>query len=168
MACLPNDRTYDSALAAQIVVSVNTEHKDIHRLLFEKIVLKGFCGSMHDPVFSGSSDQKSDAACSMTDRHKDIYFNKSELTVMRRPILFAAILLMLLISFANAFSFDMPEMQKNVDAYNSKIDNAPAILKGMLGNEKINLDITRDDGSVFRVGLDMVNARRIKRLLMVA
>ncbi len=38
-----HNRTHDSALAAQIVVAVNTEHQDIHGLLFEKIVLKGFC-----------------------------------------------------------------------------------------------------------------------------
>lgn len=65
---------------------------------------------------------------------------------------------MLLTSFANAFSLDMAETQKNIDAYNKNIDKAPAVLKGILGNEKINLDITRDNGSVFRVGLDMVSA----------
>ncbi len=78
---------------------------------------------------------------------------------MRRSILFAAIFLMLLVSFANAFSIDMAETQKNVDAYNKNIDKAPALLKGIVGDEKINLDITRDDGSVFLVGLDMVNAK---------
>jgi hypothetical protein len=66
---------------------------------------------------------------------------------------------MLLISFANAFSVDMAETQKNIDAYNKNIDKAPAILKSIMGNEKINLDITRDDGSVFRVGLDVVGGR---------
>jgi hypothetical protein len=78
---------------------------------------------------------------------------------MRRSILSAAIFLMLLVSLANAFSIDMAETQKNVDAYNKNIDKAPDLLKGIVGNEKINLDITRDDGSVFLVGLDMVNAK---------
>lgn len=78
---------------------------------------------------------------------------------MKRSILSAAIFLMLLISFANAFSVDMAETQKNIDAYNKNIDKAPAILKGIMGNERINLDITRDDGSVFRVGLDVVGGR---------
>lgn len=64
-----------------------------------------------------------------------------------------------MISFANAFSIDMAETQKNVDAYNKNIDKAPALLKGIVGDEKINLDITRDDGSVFLVGLDMVAAK---------
>lgn len=77
---------------------------------------------------------------------------------MRRSILCATILLMLLISSANAFSLDMAETQKNIDAYNKNINKAPDVLKGILGNEKINLDITRDNGSVFRVGLDVVAA----------
>ena len=66
---------------------------------------------------------------------------------------------MLLISFADAFSLDMPGIQNNVATYNSKVENAPYVLKSMLGSEKINLIITRDDGSVFRVGMDMVSAR---------
>ena len=78
---------------------------------------------------------------------------------MRRQILSAMIFLIILISFANAFSIDMAETQKNIDAYNKNIDKAPAILKDIMGNEKINLDITRNDGSVFRVGLDMVAGR---------
>jgi hypothetical protein len=78
---------------------------------------------------------------------------------MRRRILSAAIFLMLLISFANAFSIDMAETQRNVDIYNKNIDKAPAILKGVMGNEKINLDVAKDDGSVFLVGLDMQEGR---------
>ena len=76
-----------------------------------------------------------------------------------RRILSAAIFLMLIVSFANAFSIDMAETQKNVDAYNKNIDKAPAILKGIMGNEKINLDVAKNDGSVFLVGLDMQEGR---------
>ncbi|MBN1236458.1 MAG: hypothetical protein JW999_10510 [Methanotrichaceae archaeon] len=78
---------------------------------------------------------------------------------IRPSLLSAAILLMLLISFADAFSLDMPGIQNDVTNYNSKIDNAPSILKNLLGSEKINLIITRDNGSVFRVGMDVVSAR---------
>ena len=79
--------------------------------------------------------------------------------VRRHTILSLAVLLMLLISFADASSLDMPGIQKDVATYNSKVDNAPSILKNMLGSEKINLIVTRDNGSVFRVGMDMVSAR---------
>ena len=79
--------------------------------------------------------------------------------VSRQTILSLTVLLMLLISFADAFSLDMPGIQNDVATYNSKVDNAPSILKGMLGSEKINLIITRDNGSVFRVGMDVVSAK---------
>ena len=78
---------------------------------------------------------------------------------MRRRILSAAIFLIISISFANAFSIDMAETQKNVDTYNKNIDKAPGILKGIMGNEKINLDIAKNDGSVFLAGLDMQEGR---------
>jgi hypothetical protein len=78
---------------------------------------------------------------------------------MKKLILLAAIISIFLISFANAISLDLPEMQKNVDAYNNNIDKAPAILKSIFGDEKINMNITRDDGSLFRAGMEVVNAR---------
>jgi hypothetical protein len=87
-----------------------------------------------------------------------------QMPVRRHTILSLAVLLMLLISFADAFSLDMPGIQKDVANYNSKVDNAPFILKNMLGSEKIDLIVTRDNGSVFRVGMDMVSAR-IERIV---
>lgn len=82
-----------------------------------------------------------------------------QMSFLRHTILSLAVLLMLLISFADASSLDMPGIQKDVANYNSKVENAPFILKNMLGSEKIDLIVTRDNGSVFRVGMDMVGAR---------
>ena len=82
-----------------------------------------------------------------------------QMPVRRHTILSLAVLLMLSISFTDAFSFDMPTTQKYVNAYNTQIDNIPAVVKSMLGSEKINMIITREDGSVFSVGMDMVSAR---------
>lgn len=79
--------------------------------------------------------------------------------IPRRTMLALAVLLMLLISFADAFSLDMPTTQKYANAYNNRIDNVPIVLKSMLGSEKVNMVVTRDNGSVFRVGMDMVSAR---------
>jgi hypothetical protein len=78
---------------------------------------------------------------------------------IRHSILSAAILLMLSVSIADAYSLDMQGIREDVNAYNSKIDSAPAILKNLLGSEKIDLIVTRDNGSVFRVGMDVVRAR---------
>ena len=79
--------------------------------------------------------------------------------VPRHTILSLAVLLMVLISFADAFSFDMTTTQKYVNTYNNQIDNVPTVIRSMLGSEKINMIITRENGSVFHVGMDMVSAR---------
>jgi len=78
---------------------------------------------------------------------------------MRYGIISVAILLLLSASFASAISYDLPGMQVYADAYNSKIDKAPEALKGLLGNEGINLEVIRNDGSVLRVGFEVEKAR---------
>jgi hypothetical protein len=82
-----------------------------------------------------------------------------QMTVRRRTILSLVVLMTISIAFVDAFSFDMPTTQKYVNNYNNQIDNVPTIIKSMLGSEKVNMIITREDGSVFRVGMDMVSAR---------
>lgn len=79
--------------------------------------------------------------------------------VRRHTLLSLAILMTLLISFADAFSLDMSSTQKYVNTYNNQINNVPPVLKNMIGSEKINMIVTRDNGSEFRVGMDMVSAR---------
>jgi hypothetical protein len=79
--------------------------------------------------------------------------------IRRQTILSLVVLMTLLISFADAFSFDMPTTQKYVDTYNNQIEKVPTVIKSMLGSEKINMIITRENGSVFLVGMDMVSAR---------
>ncbi len=82
--------------------------------------------------------------------------------IRRQTILSLIVLMMFSISFVNAFSFDMPTTQKYVNTYNTQIDNVPTVIKSMLGSEKINMMVTRDDGSVFLVGMDMVSARIVR------
>jgi hypothetical protein len=77
---------------------------------------------------------------------------------MKKAIPVVALLIMLSLSFASAVSLDAASIQSYVDSYNGKIDNAPDVLKGMLGNEQVNVDITRNDGSLFQVGFDVKNA----------
>ncbi len=79
---------------------------------------------------------------------------------VRRHMIFTLVVMMtLFISFANAFSFDMPTTQKYVNIYNTQIDNVPTVIKSMLGSERIDMVVTRVDGSVFRVGMDVVSAK---------
>ena len=78
---------------------------------------------------------------------------------MRRSILCIAISLVLLISIVSAFNIDMAETQKHIDSYNRNIDRAPEVLKTIMGDERINLEVPRNNASVFRLGLDMKSAR---------
>ena len=77
----------------------------------------------------------------------------------RQTILTLAVLAMLCISLADAFSIDMPTTQKYVNTYNKQIDNVPPVLKSIVGSEKVNVIVTRGDGSDFRVGMDIVSAK---------
>ncbi len=82
-----------------------------------------------------------------------------QMPVRRQTILSLVVLIMLNISFVDAFSFDMSTTQEYVDTYNNQIDNVPAVLKSMVGSEKVNMIITRENGSEFRVGMDIVSAK---------
>jgi len=76
----------------------------------------------------------------------------------------AALIFLLLISLAGAYSLDMAGLQKYAATYNSNIDKAPGLLKSVLGSERVNLIITKDDGSVFRAGMNVQNGE-IARLI---
>jgi hypothetical protein len=66
---------------------------------------------------------------------------------------------MLLISATDAFTLDMAGVEKNAAIYNSNMESAPVVLTSMLGSEKINLIVTRNNGTVFRAGMDLVSAK---------
>lgn len=77
---------------------------------------------------------------------------------MKRSILAIAIFLILASSIANAL-FTTADVQGYADKYNNRIDQAPSVLKGILGNERVNLEIIGINGSVLRTGLVVENAR---------
>src|SRR5512137_2740334 len=79
--------------------------------------------------------------------------------VRRQTILSVIVLMVLSISFVDAFSLDMPTTQKYTDIYNNQINNVPTVLRSMVGSEKVNIIVTREDGSEFRVGMDIVSAK---------
>ena len=76
-----------------------------------------------------------------------------------KNVILVVVLIMLSSSVASGISLDAASIQSYVDSYNGKIENAPDVLKGMLGNEQVNVDITRNDGSLFQIGFDVKNAR---------
>ncbi len=79
---------------------------------------------------------------------------------MRYLILIFMILLMVsLCPHASAATIDNSTVQYYVNIYNSRIDNAPDILKALVGNQRIDLDVIRNDGSIYKTGFEMQNAR---------
>jgi pectin methylesterase-like acyl-CoA thioesterase len=57
---------------------------------------------------------------------------------------------------ASALTFD--SIQHGVDLYNSGVENAPGVVKTLLGDEKIQVEITRADGTALMAGLETKNA----------
>jgi hypothetical protein len=83
---------------------------------------------------------------------------------MRYTVIGLLMLFVVSLSIASA-SFTQSQIQNYVDIYNQRIDGAPDLLKGVIGNEKIDLNITSNDGSIFSVGFETQNAR-VSRTVM--
>ena len=80
-------------------------------------------------------------------------------------LVLASIMALVLLLFpAHAFTLDMQCVEDNAANYNRNIENAPYLLTSFLGSEKINLDLVKDDGSLLKAGLDMVDGR-IERVI---
>jgi hypothetical protein len=76
---------------------------------------------------------------------------------MRSITLLLIIFFMTSASIASAL-FSDSQVQNYVDAYNQRIDKAPDILKGLVKDEKINIDIIKSDGSLESVGFYTQNS----------
>ncbi len=79
-------------------------------------------------------------------------------------LLLASVAFVLLLSPAYGFTLDMRCVEDNAANYNRNIENAPYLLTSFLGSEKINLNLVKDDGSLLKAGLDMVDGR-IERVI---
>ena len=75
--------------------------------------------------------------------------------MMKTPILF--LLIVLLIVIPACALFESTPLDEYIDRYNYSMDKAPGILKTLLGNERVELDIVLDNGSQFKVGLVVNN-----------
>lgn len=73
-------------------------------------------------------------------------------------LIFAILLSVSLCPQVLAATIDNSTVQYYVNIYNSRADNAPDLLKNAVGNERIDVNITRNDGSLYRTGFVMQNA----------
>ena len=70
-------------------------------------------------------------------------------------------MLKLAFSIADAL-FDQEKIKEFVDSYNSRTDKVPLVLKSLLGNERVNIKINLNNGSVLRIGYETKNARIVR------
>ncbi|KUK44439.1 MAG: hypothetical protein WCY97_05390 [Methanothrix sp.] len=72
------------------------------------------------------------------------------------PFKLVLILTLALVAPASAFTFD--NIQQGVDLYNSGVESAPGVVKALLGDERIQIEITGANGTVLMAGLETKNA----------
>jgi len=72
------------------------------------------------------------------------------------PFTLVLILTLALVAPASAFTFD--NIQQGVDLYNSGVESAPGVVKALLGDERIQIEITGANGTVLMAGLETKNA----------
>jgi len=57
-------------------------------------------------------------------------------------------------SSAPGFAIAFEDIQHGVDVYNQGAENAPDILKALLGDERVQIEVSKSDGTVLLAGLD--------------
>jgi len=75
-----------------------------------------------------------------------------------RSALFALLALSMLLVPASD-SFDIANMQKYIDRYNTNVDNAPVLLRSLLGDERVDVDLLLVNGTLFEVGFETEGGR---------
>ncbi len=78
---------------------------------------------------------------------------------MRYILILMAIVLVL--QAADAL-FETKSPQDYIDAYNTNIDQAPQILRDLLGSEVVDIEITMKNGTIYRLGLETLAGRIIQ------
>lgn len=80
---------------------------------------------------------------------------------MRNGIFITVLLLVACGCTANA-ALDYASAQAYANDYNSRINNAPDVLKGLLGSERVELNVILIDGSLFQVGFETQDAKIVQ------
>lgn len=82
---------------------------------------------------------------------------RSDLTIMRLFIFVLTVALAFAASApGSAFTFE--SIQHGAEIYNSGVANAPEVVKALLGDERIQVEITGADGTALMAGLETENA----------
>ncbi|MHC1631131.1 MAG: hypothetical protein ACXQT4_02380 [Methanotrichaceae archaeon] len=73
--------------------------------------------------------------------------------------IFVAVLVLIFTASASEAAINYESIEHGVELYNANMDNAPGVVKVLLGDEKIEITINRDDGTDLITGLYMKNSK---------
>lgn len=78
-----------------------------------------------------------------------------------KPLIFLAILLLFFIPVASA-AIDLSNLNASVNDYNKNIDNAPSVLRALLGDERVNITLKLNNSSTESYGIVTKNAKIVE------
>jgi hypothetical protein len=104
--------------------------------------------------------QMPNASCGRPNMQEKIYARRSDTIVMR--ILLSILMIIFLGAFMACADEDLDKLQKSIDIYNSKMDKAPSLVRGQLGDEKINATILLNNGSTIAWGFETKDQKIVR------
>ena len=90
---------------------------------------------------------------------EELYYGIRLSPFMKRLISAVVVLILLL---STSCAVDLNNLQNYVDLYNNKIEDAPIVLRGMLGSENVDFTILLNNSSTLRWGMKMENAKIVR------
>ena len=75
-----------------------------------------------------------------------------------KQLIFILALALAFAASAQASAITFENIQHGVDIYNSGVENAPGVVKTLLGDERIQVEIARPNGTFLMAGLETKNA----------
>ncbi len=75
-----------------------------------------------------------------------------------RYFIFALLLALAFAASAPGSAITFDDIQHGVDIYNSGVENAPEVVKALLGDERVQIDISRANETALMAGLETKNA----------
>jgi hypothetical protein len=87
-------------------------------------------------------------------------FESRRAMLMKTPIL--CLLVVLIIVIPACALFESTSLDGYVDRYNKNMDKAPSVLKALVGNEKVELEIVLNGGGQFKAGLEVNNGMVVR------
>jgi len=72
--------------------------------------------------------------------------------------IFVVMLMLIATASASVQVVDFGLVQHGAEIYNSGVENAPSVVKTLLGSERIQVDVLRENGTTLFVGLETDNA----------